>query len=45
MPGKGLVIDGIEANPEWAEMARPYYRNVWAGIVEDARCRAARRTS
>ena len=32
----GLTIDAIEANPEWAEMARPHYRNVWASYVEDA---------
>ena len=32
----GLTLDAIEANPEWAEMARPHYRNVWASYVEDA---------
>lgn len=32
----GLTIDGIEANPQWAELARPYYRNVWASYVEQA---------
>ena len=32
----GLTIDGIEANPQWAEMARPHYRNVWASYVEQA---------
>lgn len=32
----GLTIDAIEANPEWADMARPHYRNVWASYVEDA---------
>jgi 2-polyprenyl-3-methyl-5-hydroxy-6-metoxy-1,4-benzoquinol methylase len=31
-----LVIDGIEANPQWAEMARPYYRQVWACYAEQA---------
>jgi 2-polyprenyl-3-methyl-5-hydroxy-6-metoxy-1,4-benzoquinol methylase len=31
-----LTIDGIEANPRWAELARPYYRQVWASYVEDA---------
>jgi 2-polyprenyl-3-methyl-5-hydroxy-6-metoxy-1,4-benzoquinol methylase len=31
-----LTIDGIEANPEWAEMARPYYRQVWACYAEQA---------
>ena len=34
--GAGLTIDAIEANAEWAEMARPHYRNVWASYVEDA---------
>jgi 2-polyprenyl-3-methyl-5-hydroxy-6-metoxy-1,4-benzoquinol methylase len=32
----GFTIDGIEANPQWAEMARPYYRNVWASYAEQA---------
>ncbi|HEY8751372.1 MAG TPA: class I SAM-dependent methyltransferase [Tepidisphaeraceae bacterium] len=34
--GSGLVIDAVEANVEWADAARPYYRNTWASIVEDA---------
>jgi 2-polyprenyl-3-methyl-5-hydroxy-6-metoxy-1,4-benzoquinol methylase len=34
--GDGLTLDAIEANPEWADMARPHYRNVWASYVEDA---------
>lgn len=33
---QGLTLDGVEANAEWAEMARPYYRNVWSSFVEDA---------
>src|SRR5579864_6507708 len=32
----GLVIDAVEANPQWANEARPFYRNTWASIVEDA---------
>lgn len=32
----GFTIDGIEANPEWAEMARPMYRQVWASYAEQA---------
>ena len=36
LEGSGLVIDAVEANPEWANLARPYYRNTWASIVEDA---------
>lgn len=34
--GSGIVMDAVEANPEWAEQARPYYRNTWASIVQDA---------
>lgn len=34
--GSGLVIDAVEANPDWAGQARPYYRNTWANIIEDA---------
>ncbi len=32
----GLTIDAIEANAEWAEMARPNYRNVWTCYAENA---------
>lgn len=32
----GLTIDAVEANPQWADIARPFYRNTWASIVEDA---------
>src|SRR3954454_5660259 len=32
----GFTIDGIEANPQWAEMARPFYRQVWASYAEQA---------
>jgi 2-polyprenyl-3-methyl-5-hydroxy-6-metoxy-1,4-benzoquinol methylase len=34
--GSGLTIDGVEMNPAWAEMARPFYRTVWAGTIEEA---------
>jgi 2-polyprenyl-3-methyl-5-hydroxy-6-metoxy-1,4-benzoquinol methylase len=34
--GNGLVLDGVEANSEWAAMARPLYRNVWASFIEQA---------
>jgi 2-polyprenyl-3-methyl-5-hydroxy-6-metoxy-1,4-benzoquinol methylase len=34
--GTGLIIDGIEANPQWADMARPLYRNVWSCFAEQA---------
>lgn len=36
LAGTGLVLDGVEANPAWAAMARPHYRDVWASFVEDA---------
>jgi 2-polyprenyl-3-methyl-5-hydroxy-6-metoxy-1,4-benzoquinol methylase len=32
----GLTIDGVEYNPAWADLARPHYRNVWSGAIEDA---------
>jgi 2-polyprenyl-3-methyl-5-hydroxy-6-metoxy-1,4-benzoquinol methylase len=34
--GNGLVLDGVEANADWAAMARPNYRNVWASFIEQA---------
>lgn len=36
LQGTGLTIDGVELNPSWAQMARPYYRNVWASTIEAA---------
>jgi 2-polyprenyl-3-methyl-5-hydroxy-6-metoxy-1,4-benzoquinol methylase len=33
---ENLTLDGVEANSEWAEVARPSYRNVWTSFVEDA---------
>lgn len=32
----GLTLDGVEYNPAWADLARPNYRNVWSGAIEDA---------
>jgi len=34
----GLTVDGVEANPEWAQLARESgaYRDVWTNLVEDA---------
>ncbi|HXE53122.1 MAG TPA: class I SAM-dependent methyltransferase [Tepidisphaeraceae bacterium] len=32
----GLVADAVEASVDWANLARPFYRNTWASIVEDA---------
>jgi 2-polyprenyl-3-methyl-5-hydroxy-6-metoxy-1,4-benzoquinol methylase len=34
--GEDFVIDGIEANAEWAEMARPLYRSMWSCFAENA---------
>src|SRR5262249_20902641 len=36
LQGSGLIIDAIEPNPQWAEHAKPFYRNVFAGTVEEA---------
>lgn len=36
LEGSGLVLDAVEANPEWAELAKPYYRNVHASYIQDA---------
>ena len=36
LQGTGLTIDGVELNPTWAQMARPYYRDVWASTIEAA---------
>ena len=36
LQGSGLIIDAVEANVQWANIARPFYRNTWASIVEDA---------
>ena len=36
LEGTGIVLDAVEANPEWAEMARPFYRNVHASYIQDA---------
>ena len=34
--GNGFVLDGVEANSAWADVARPLYRNVWSCFVEQA---------
>src|SRR5689334_17915492 len=34
--GTKLDIDGVEMNPAWSEMARPFYRNVWTSTIEEA---------
>lgn len=30
----GLVLKGIEPNPEWAEQARPFYRELFVGPLQ-----------
>lgn len=32
--GSGLEIDGVEPHPEWAEAAKPYYRQMYQGAIE-----------
>ncbi|TLN26516.1 class I SAM-dependent methyltransferase [bacterium] len=34
--GLGITLNGIEPNPEWAEMARPYYREIFIGSLQEA---------
>ena len=36
LEGTGVVLDAVEANPEWAELARPHYRRVFASYIEAA---------
>lgn len=36
LTGTGIVLDAVEANPEWAELARPFYRSVHASYIQDA---------
>ena len=36
LAGTGIVLDAVEANPEWAELARPHYRNVFPSYIESA---------
>jgi 2-polyprenyl-3-methyl-5-hydroxy-6-metoxy-1,4-benzoquinol methylase len=36
LEGTGIVLDAVEANREWAELAKPYYRNVHASYIQDA---------
>ena len=34
--GSGLVMDAVEPHPEWAEHARPHYRQVFNSTIEAA---------
>jgi 2-polyprenyl-3-methyl-5-hydroxy-6-metoxy-1,4-benzoquinol methylase len=36
LQGTGIILDAVEANPEWAELAKPFYRNVHASYIQDA---------
>ena len=36
LQGSGLPIDAVEPNPQWAERAAPFYRQVWPLTIEDA---------
>jgi 2-polyprenyl-3-methyl-5-hydroxy-6-metoxy-1,4-benzoquinol methylase len=36
LEGSGLVIDAVEPNPQWAEHARPHYRQVFNTTIEAA---------
>ncbi|MCY2951016.1 MAG: class I SAM-dependent methyltransferase [Planctomycetota bacterium] len=36
LQGANLTIDAVEPNPQWAEHARPFYRNVFPSTVENA---------
>ena len=36
LQGSGLVIDGVEPTLEWAELAKPFYRNFFSTTVEGA---------
>jgi 2-polyprenyl-3-methyl-5-hydroxy-6-metoxy-1,4-benzoquinol methylase len=37
LQGTGLAIDAVEPHKEWAEHARPFYRQVFPSTVEEAR--------
>jgi 2-polyprenyl-3-methyl-5-hydroxy-6-metoxy-1,4-benzoquinol methylase len=34
LSGCGMEIDAVEPNPQWAEAARPHYRNTYSGTIE-----------
>ena len=34
--GLGITLRGIEPNPEWADIARPYYQEVFTGFLQEA---------
>ncbi len=36
LQGSGLTIDGVEPTAEWAELAKPFYRNFYPTTVEGA---------
>lgn len=36
LPDAGLILRGVEANPQWAAIARPYYDEIMATTLEEA---------
>lgn len=36
LAGTGIVIDAVEPNPAWADLARPFYRQVFCTPIESA---------
>lgn len=36
LEGTGLVLDAVEANAEWAQLAKPFYRDVHACYIQNA---------
>ena len=34
--GEQVTIDGVELNPDWAALARPFYRQIFACGIEEA---------
>jgi len=36
LEGSGIILDAVEANPEWAQLARPHYHQVFAAPIEAA---------
>jgi 2-polyprenyl-3-methyl-5-hydroxy-6-metoxy-1,4-benzoquinol methylase len=36
LSGSGLVVDAIEPNPAWAQIAKSFYRNVHVAYIENA---------
>lgn len=41
LQGTNLVLDAVEPHPDWANLARPWYRQVWNCSIEEAPLPAA----